>query len=161
MRARQVCTWCVMLASFCAQYLIGRSECLQVCRSDQDVKSALQAWCAYGQTGSTPADMFKQANPLRQAFASSVSKAVTTVDGGSGHGKQHRQVSRTFNLTFHRSQRNVRCSGHAPEVIQLYSYQPLTWVRLTNASLTIAAAECQKAVYFYSCASVACNCVDF
>ncbi len=75
------------------------SECLQVCHSDQDVKSALQAWCAYGQPGSTPADMFKQANPLRQAFASSVGKAVTTVDGGSGRDKQHMQVSRPLNLT--------------------------------------------------------------
>lgn len=64
---------------------------IMVCRSDQDVKSALQAWCAYGQPGSTPADMFKQVNPLRQAFASRVGKAVTTVDGGSGHEKQHRQ----------------------------------------------------------------------
>jgi len=74
-------------------------ECLQVCRSDQDVKSALQAWCAYGQPGSMPADMFKQANPLRQAFASSMGKAVATVDGGCGRDKQHRQVSRTLNLT--------------------------------------------------------------
>lgn len=77
----------------------GTYECLQVCRSDQDVKSALQAWCAYGQPGSTPADMFKQANPLRQAFASSAGKAVPTVDGGSGHKTQHGQVSRTLNLT--------------------------------------------------------------
>ncbi|KAL0029264.1 hypothetical protein WJX79_006184 [Trebouxia sp. C0005] len=66
---------------------------IMVCRSDQDVKSALQAWCAYGQPGSTPADMFKQANPLRQAFASSAGKAVPTVDGGSGHKTQHGQVS--------------------------------------------------------------------
>ncbi len=104
----------------CSKFDRGR-ECLQVCRSDQDVKSALQAWCAYGQPGSTPADMFKQANPLRQAFASSAGKAVTTVDGGSGHEKQHRQVSRTLNLTVHRAQRNVHCSGHAPEILQLYS----------------------------------------
>jgi len=81
-------------------------ECLQVCRSDHDVKSALQAWCAYGQPGSMPADMFKQANPLRQAFASSVGKAVATADGGSGREKQHRQVSRTLNLTVH----NAMCT---------------------------------------------------
>ena len=58
--------------------------------------------------------MFKQANPLRQAFASSVGKAVTTADHSSGHEKQHRQVSRTLNVTMH----NVHCSGHAPETIQ-------------------------------------------
>lgn len=81
-------------------------ECLQVCRSDHDVKSALQGWCAYGQPGSMPADMFKQANPLRQAFASSVGKAVATADGGSGHGEQLRQVSRTLNLTVH----NAMCT---------------------------------------------------
>ena len=37
----------------------------QVCRSDGDIKSALQAWCAYGHPGCTPAALFKPASTLR------------------------------------------------------------------------------------------------
>ena len=40
-----------------------------MCNSDANVKSALQAWSAYGQSGIDPVSMFKPANALRQAFA--------------------------------------------------------------------------------------------
>ncbi|DBA69531.1 TPA: hypothetical protein ACH3X2_012731 [Trebouxia sp. C0005] len=91
---------------------------IMVCRSDQDVKSALQAWCAYGQPGSTPADMFKQANPLRQAFASSAGKAVPTVDGGSGHKTQHGQVSGHKDGTEQQEAADALSSPPAPAQLQ-------------------------------------------
>lgn len=54
---------------------------VQDCHSDADVKSALQAWCAYGEAGKPPAELFKRANPLEQAFALGGSKPARDTTG--------------------------------------------------------------------------------
>ena len=71
-----------------------RQSPLQVCRSDTDVKSALQAWCAYGQPGTAPPDLFKQANPLQRAFASSRGTAASTAASSASDQVQPEQVSK-------------------------------------------------------------------
>lgn len=47
---------------------------VQDCHSDADIRSALQAWCAYGEEDKVPADLFKRANPLQRAFAAKEDK---------------------------------------------------------------------------------------
>lgn len=75
--------------------LTRRQSPLQVCRSDTDVKSALQAWCAYGQLGSAPpADLFQPANPLQRAFASSKGKAASTAASSASGQVQQGQVGK-------------------------------------------------------------------
>lgn len=64
-----------------------------MCRSDTDVKSALQAWCAYGQPGSAPpADLFQPTNPLQRAFAASKGKAAPTAASSASGQVQQGQV---------------------------------------------------------------------
>ncbi|KAL0039207.1 hypothetical protein WJX77_011408 [Trebouxia sp. C0004] len=99
---------------------------IMVCRSDQDVKAAFQAWSAYGQPGSMPADMFKQANPLRQAFASSMSTAVTTVDGSCGRETQHSQGSNGKDGKQLKEAADALSSPPAPAQSQLTTHFPST-----------------------------------
>lgn len=60
---------------------------VQHCHSDARIKSALQAWCAYGAQGTDPpADLYKRGDPLRRAFAAKDERKLTQDRAGSTLG---------------------------------------------------------------------------
>ncbi|KAL3162367.1 hypothetical protein ABBQ32_010048 [Trebouxia sp. C0010 RCD-2024] len=57
------------------------------CHSDSHIKSALQAWCAYGAQGTDPpADLYKRGDPLRRASAAKDQSKLTQDGIGSTLG---------------------------------------------------------------------------
>ena len=99
---------------------------MQVCNSDADIKSALHAWSGYDQAGQIPADLYKQAHPLRQAFAPKVNKVELTSGSNSTPGASLKATEvMTGNERLHRvqpastvyldNQQHRIQAGHSPQ----------------------------------------------
>ena len=100
---------------------------MQVCNSDADIKSALHAWSGYDQAGQIPADLYKQANPLRQAFAPKVNKVELTSGSNSTPGASLLKATEVM-------------TGNE----RLHSVQPASTVYLDNQQHRIQAGHSQQ-----------------